>query len=88
MKLIISGLLLVGAAVARSVSDTTRSVSTRASSSTHSRSNPVAPTAAPTTYSHNNNYTGVINGTVTVTSTKVRLKGSLLAIYLWTDGCI
>ena len=79
MKLIIAGLSLVSAAVARSVSDT--SVSTRASSFTNSRSQPVAPTSAPTTYSYNNNYTDVIN-TVTVTSTEVRPKRSLPALSL------
>ena len=80
MKLIISGLSLVGAAVAQFVSDT--SVSIRASSSTHSRSHVVAPMPAPTTYSHNNNHTSVIISTVTVTSTEVRFKRSLLALSL------
>ena len=79
MKLILSGLSLVGAAVARSASVSDTSVSTRASSSTHYRSGHVAPTSAPTTYSKNNNYTGVIS-TLTVTSTEVRFKRSFLAL--------
>ena len=76
MQLIISGLLLVGAAVARSVSDASRSVSTGASSSTKSRFHHATPTLAPT-YSHNNNNTNtsVIDiSTITVTSTEVRFK--------------
>ena len=79
MKLIISGLSLVGAAVAHSVSH--MNVSTRASSSTDSRYNPIAPTSAPTIYSYNNNHTGVII-TVTVTSTKVCFKRSFFSLSL------
>ena len=72
MQLIVSGLLLVGAAVAHSVNDTTRGGSTRASSSTDSYFQLVAPTLAPTYgYNNNNNNTSVIS-TVTVTSTEVR----------------
>ena len=81
MQLIVSGLLLVGVAVARSVNDTTRGGSTRASSSTDSYFQLVAPTLAPTYgYNYNNNNTSVIS-TVTVTSTEVRFfkKGSPLS---------
>ena len=85
MKLIIPGLSLVGAAVAQSVSDT--SVSTRASSSTDSRSYPVAPTPASTTDAYNKNLTSVIISTVTVTSTEVRFQDHIW-LFLYTDGCI
>ena len=78
MKLIMCGLSLVGAAVARSVNDA--SMSTRASS-TNSRSKHIAPTSAPTTHGNKNNDTNVIS-TITFTSTEVRFKRSLLALPL------